>query len=90
LRYGSTDYDLSPKSLWDNIKSYYDTQTKLDGMHEVSKLDNCQLIDFPSVAEWIVAQDQTIENIATTGMEVNEGYRCHYLIKNLPTINLRS
>jgi len=82
LRYNNIDYDLSPNTIWDDVKSFYDAKIKLDGMHELAKPDNCQLVDYPSVAEWIVAQDQIVDNIVITGMEAD---RCHYIIKYIPT-----
>ena len=84
-RFDKSDYDKSLQALRNDVKSFFEAKVELGGMHELAKLDNCQPADYPSAAEWIVAQHQITQNTVLTAMEVGEGYRPHYITLNLPS-----
>jgi hypothetical protein len=83
-RYRASKYD-DPRVLWETIKSDFEKVIKLDGQHEQAKLAACKLEDFPSVTEWIAAQDKIINDLAICGIEVTDNWRSFYLMSNLPT-----
>jgi len=46
-----------PKQPWDTIKTDFEKVIKLDGRYEMAMITSCQLESYPSVTEWISAQD---------------------------------
>jgi hypothetical protein len=83
-RYRASKYN-DPRVLWETIKSDFEKVIKLDGQHEQAKLATCKVEDFPSVTEWIAAQDKIINDLAICGIEVTDNWRSFYLMSNLPT-----
>jgi hypothetical protein len=83
-RYRALKYD-DPRVLWETIKSDFEKVIKRDGQHEQQKLATCKLEDFPSVTEWIAAQDKMINDLAICGIEVTDNWRSFYLMSNRPT-----
>jgi len=53
-----------PKQLRDSIKANFEKVIKFNGRHEIAKLTSCQLDSYPSVTEWISAQDKIINDLA--------------------------
>jgi hypothetical protein len=82
-RYRDAKFD-DPKVLWDTIKADFENVIKLDGKHEQQKLATCKLEDFPSVTEWIAAQDKIISDLAICGITVTDEWRIFYIMSNLP------
>ena len=74
-RYSDEKFD-DPKVLWDTIKSDFEEIIKLDGEYEMAKLTTCKLELYPSVTEWITAQEKIIK--------VEDRWRRFYLLVNLP------
>jgi hypothetical protein len=82
-RYRDAKFD-DPKVLWDTIKADFEEVIKLDGKHEQQKLATCKLEDFPSVSEWISAQDKIISDLAICSITVTDEWRIFYIMSNLP------
>jgi hypothetical protein len=82
-RYRDPKFD-EPKVLWDTIKSDFEEVIKLDGTHEQQKLATCKLEDYPSVSEWISAQDKIISDLTICNITVTDEWRIFYLLSNLP------
>ncbi|KAF8533639.1 hypothetical protein BDD12DRAFT_898355 [Trichophaea hybrida] len=70
-RYMDEKFD-DPKVLWDRIQSDFDEIIKLDGEYEMGKLTTCKLKSYPSVTEWITAQEQIINHLAICSNRVEE------------------
>jgi hypothetical protein len=73
-----------PKQLWDTIKSDLEKVIKLDGQYEMAKLTSCQLESYPSVTEWISAQDKIINDLAVCDITIEDSWRKFYIMSNLP------
>jgi len=59
-----------PKQLWDTINTDFEKVIKLDGRYEMAKLTSCQLESYPSVTEWISAQDKIINDLAVCDITI--------------------
>jgi len=73
-----------PKQLWDTIKADFEKVIKLDGRYEMAKLTSCQLESYPSVTEWISAQDKIINDLAVCDITIEDSWRKFYIMSNLP------
>ena len=73
-----------PKQLWDRITADFENVIKLDGRYEIAKLTSCQLESYPSITEWISAQDKIINNLAVCDITIEDTWREFYIISNLP------
>jgi hypothetical protein len=84
-RYRADKFEDDPQALWNTIKSDFEEVIKLDGKHEQQKLATCKLEDYPSVNEWIAAQEKIINDLAICGISVTDEWRVFYIMSNLPT-----
>jgi transposase InsO family protein len=84
-RYRADKFEDDPQALWNAIKSDFEEVIKLDGKHEQQKLATCKLEDYPSVNEWIAAQEKIINDLAICGISVTDEWRVFYIMSNLPT-----
>jgi hypothetical protein len=82
-RYTDEKFD-NPKVLWDTIKSDFEKIIKLDGEYAMAKLTTCKHISYPSVTEWITAQEKIINDLAICDIKVEDRWRRFYLLLNLP------
>jgi len=73
-----------PKYLWDRIKTDFEKVIKLDSRYEMAKLTSCQLESYPSVTEWISAQDNIINDLAVCDITIEDSWRIFYIMSNLP------
>jgi len=73
-----------PKQLWDTIKADFEKVIKLDGRYEMAKLTSCQPESYPSVTEWISAQDKIINDLAVCDITIEDSWRKFYIMSNLP------
>lgn len=82
-RCSDDQYD-DPAALWDAIKNEFQ-EIKLDGQYELAKLTTCQIASYGirGVPERIAAQDKIIEDLSTH-ITIEEIWRKHYIISNLP------
>jgi len=72
-----------PKQIWDTIKADFEKVIKLGGRYEMAKLTSCQLELYPSVTEWISAQDKIINDLAVCDITIEDSWRKFYLMSNL-------
>jgi len=72
------------EQLWDMIKADFEKVIKLDGRYEMAKLTSCQLEAYPSVTEWISAQDKILKDLAGCDITINNSGRKFYIMSNLP------
>jgi hypothetical protein len=84
LQYEDDKYLYNPSQLWTDIKAQYQRQVRREGAHLLTVLDNCQLTDYPSITEWLSAQDKIIGDLSICGIKIQGEHRCHYITKNLP------
>jgi hypothetical protein len=77
-------YVYNPHLLWSDIEQQYKNQVHRGDTHLLTSLDNCRLSDYPSVTEWISAQDKIINGLAICGIQIQGKYRYHFITKNLP------
>ena len=73
-----------PKQLWDTIKTDFEKVIKLDGRYEMAKLTSCQLQSYPSVTEWISAQDKIINDLSVCNITIEDSWSKFYILSNLP------
>ena len=73
-----------PKQLWDTITDDFGKVIKLDGRYDIAKLTSCQLKSYPSVSEWISAQDKIINDHAVCDITIDDSWRKFYFMSNLP------
>jgi len=73
-----------PKQLWDTIKAYFEKVIKLDSRYKMAKLTSCPLESYPSVTEWISAQDKIINGPAICNITIEDSWRKFYIMSNLP------
>jgi hypothetical protein len=73
-----------PNQLWDTIKVNFEKVINLDGRYEMAKLTSCQLELYPSVTEWISAQDKMINDLAICDITIEDSWRKFYSMSNLP------
>jgi len=73
-----------PKQLWDTITADLENVLKLDGRYKMAKLTSCQLESYPSVTEWISAQDKIINDLAVCDITIEDSWRKFYILSNLP------
>jgi len=73
-----------PKQLWDMIKTDFEKVIKLDGRYEIAQLTSCQLESYPSVTEWISAQEKIIKDIPVCNITIEDARRKFYIMPNLP------
>jgi len=57
---------------------------KLDGRYRMANLTACQLESYPSVTEWIPAQDKIINYPAVCDITIEESWRKFFVLSNLP------
>jgi hypothetical protein len=72
------------KQHWDMIKTDFEKVIKLDGQYEMAKLTSCQLESYPSVTEWISAQDKKINDLAVHDITIEDSWRKFHIMSNLP------
>jgi len=68
----------------DPIKDDFEKVIKLDGRYKMVKLTSCQLESYPSVTEWISAQDMIIHDLAVCDIRIEDSWRKFYIMSNLP------
>jgi len=73
-----------PKQLWDMIQTDFEKVIKLDGRYKMAKLTSCQLQSYPSVTEWISAQDKIINDLAVCDITNEDSWRKFNILSNLP------
>jgi hypothetical protein len=73
-----------PNQLWDTIKSELEKVIKLDGRYKMAKLTSCQLESYPSLTEWISAQDKIITDRAVCDITIEDSWRKFCIMSNLP------
>jgi hypothetical protein len=73
-----------PKRLWDTNKTDFEKVIKLDGRYKMAKLTSCQLESYPSVTEWISAQDKIINDLAVCNITIKDSWRKFYITFNFP------
>ena len=57
------------------IKADLESVIKLDGRNEMAKLTARQLESYPSVTEWISAQDRIINDLAICDITIEDSWR---------------
>jgi len=72
-----------PKQHWDMIKADFEKVIKLNDQYEMAKLTSCQLESYPSVNEWISAQDKIINDLAICDITIEDSWRKFYIMCNL-------
>jgi len=50
----------------------------------MAKLTSCQFESYPSVTEWISAQDKIINDLAVCDITIEDSWRKFYIMSNLP------
>jgi len=55
----------------------------------MAKLKYCQLESYPSVTEWISAQDMIINDLAVCNITIEDSWRQFYIMSNLPNTEER-
>jgi hypothetical protein len=85
-RYTDDKFD-DPKVLWDTIKSDFEKVVKLEERHGMAKLIECKLELYPSVSEWITAQEKLINDLAICGIKVDDEWRKFCILSNVPNTN---
>jgi hypothetical protein len=72
------------KQPWDTIKAGFEKVIKLDGRYEMAKLTSYKLESYPSVTEWISAQDKIFNDLAVCDITIKDSWRKFYIMSNLP------
>jgi len=73
-----------PKQLWDTIKTDFEKVIKLGSRYEMANLTPCQLESYPSVTEWIAAQNNIINDLAVCNITIEDSWRKFSIMSNLP------
>ena len=73
-----------PKQLWDTSRADFEKVIKLDGRYEMAKLTSCELESYPSVTDWISAQDRVINDLPVCDITIEDSGRNIYIVSNLP------
>jgi len=74
-QYDDMKYVYNPHLLWTDIEQQYKNQVQREDIHLLRSLDNCRLSDYPSVTEWISAQDKIIDDLAFCGIKIQGKHR---------------
>jgi len=85
-RYKDGMFD-DPKVLWEAIGTNFEKVIKLDGRFEMAMLTVCKLEHYPSISEWITAQEKIINNLAICDITIDDARRMFYILSNLPNYN---
>jgi len=73
-----------PNQHWETIITDFEKVIKLDGRYKMAKLTSCQLESYPSVTEWISAQDKTSHDLAVCDIMIEDSWRKFYIMSILP------
>jgi len=73
-----------PKRLCDTIKADFEKVIKLNGRYKMAKLTSCQIESYPSVTEWISAQDKIINDLAICDITTEDCWKKLYITPNIP------
>jgi len=50
----------------------------------MAKLTDCKLEQYPSISEWIIAQEKIINDLAICDITIDDAWRKFYILSNLP------
>ena len=78
-RYKDDKFD-DPKVLWEAIQTDFEKVIKLDGRFEMAKLTDCKLEQYPSISEWITAQEKIINDLAICDITIDDAWRKFYIL----------
>ena len=81
-RYKDDKYD-DPKVLWEAIQTDFEKVIKLDGRFEMAKLTDCKVEQYPSISEWITAQEKIINDLAICDITIDDPWRKFCILSNL-------
>jgi len=82
-RYNDDKFD-DLKVLWEAIRSDFEKVIKLDGRFEMAKLTNWKLQLYPSISEWITAQEKILHDLAICDITIDDAWGKFYILSNLP------
>jgi hypothetical protein len=82
-RYKDDKFD-DPKVLWEAIHTDFKKVIKLDGRFEMAKLTDCKLEQYPSISEWMTAQEKIINDLAICDITIDDAWRKIYILSKPP------
>jgi hypothetical protein len=78
-----SDGDIPPGRKYLLLMADFEKVIKLDGRYEMLKVTSCQLESYPSVTEWISAQDTIINDLAVYDITIEDAWRKFYIMSSL-------